>query len=175
PPSLSGRTLTYWRTDKTLDNTVRVILDLDTLSVDTALDTTIAREAAAPADPIARAEQELASDSLDDRMAGLRRLDALQTSKGDTALMVALLNNDRWQVRKEAARRLGQRTATPQGAIEALSRSLTLDGYPQVRAAAAVALGTLGDPSGRPALEQAAEDADASVRSMASASLRKLR
>ncbi len=176
PPAVEGRILTYWRTDKTLDNTVRVTVNLDTAAVETALDTTLARDAAAPSDPIERAQQELASDSLDDRMAGVRRLDALGSTAGDAALIDALLQNDRWQVRKEVARRLGQRSSAPEGAVAALSRSLTLDGYAAVRSTAALSLGALGDRGALPALEQAAqEDTDSSVRAMAQVSLSKLR
>lgn len=175
PPIIDGRRLIYWRVDKTLDNDVRVTVDLDTLTVDTALDTTIAADAAAPTDPIERARLELQDADLSQRLAGVARLDGLQSSAADQLLVQVLLEDEHWQVRKEVARRLGQRQPPPAGAIDALCRSLLLDGTAEVRGQAATALGSIGDPRAREQLQAAAaRDGDPGVRALATAALQRI-
>ena len=63
----------------------------------------------------------------------------------------------------------------PAGALEALERALD-DGHPTVRAAAAEALGALGDPLALPALERRLiEESSPSVRAQINASVDELR
>lgn len=84
-----------------------------------------------------------------------------------------LQTSSTFKVRAQAALGLG-RLDPSREVIDALAGALQGDDHPAVRAAAATALGKLGDPSARPALERAKRDSDADVRSAATTALAEL-
>ena len=81
------------------------------------------------------------------------------------------LKNEDWQIRRAAARMLGQ-IGDPQ-ATPALIQALQDEDW-RVREAAAEALGQIGDPQATPALIQALRDEDSDVRRVAAEALMRL-
>jgi len=84
------------------------------------------------------------------------------------AALIAALDDDRAEVRAEAAGSLGE--IGDDAAVEALSRRLG-DGDATVRQNAAIALGTLGNPKGFAPLAEALREGAADVRFQAATSL----
>ncbi len=169
PPRIEGRTLVYWRPHATLADDVRVTVNLDTLEVEAVTGPALRARAG---DPLERARQELADPDLWTRLAGVEHLDALRTPEADRLLAGALQDDEHPRVRKEIARRFGQRDSVSPEVVEALCRALLHDAQPEVRNQAAWALSRVGGPAARQALEQAARnDPDEGVRTASQVAL----
>lgn len=107
------------------------------------------------------------------------RMAALDASVGlnnfrDMAAVIARLDDDSAQVRRRAAQILG--SSRVRDAVSALSPRTSPDTEPdaRVRAAAVYALGQIGDPAGKAAVQAAREDSDRFVRDAARIALRRL-
>lgn len=85
--------------------------------------------------------------------------------QGALEALIASLSDDYWQVRQKAARALG-RLKQPR-AVSPLIELALGHSSANLRKEAAIALGEIGDPSARPALEAASEDHDPDVRKLA--------
>jgi HEAT repeat protein len=119
------------------------------------------------------------------RVQALRTVRELRAPVGQRVVAVGtayvpLLGDASDAVRREAALTLGflgQNGLNPDPAtsgVNALVNTLQNDTSAKVRKAAAWALGEIGSPVGRTALQQAALDGDALVRSVANAALGRL-
>jgi HEAT repeat protein len=96
-----------------------------------------------------------------------------QKAAAQASSLVALLSDGDAKVRREAAYTLGH--IQDQAGVAALAATLAGDSDAAVRKAAAWALGQIGDAGALAALKAAQSDADANVRSIASASLGRLK
>lgn len=105
----------------------------------------------------------------------LRMLRAPASAKviSNAQAIVPLFADQDATVRRQAALTAG--FLKDKAATAGLSQLVTGDGNALVRKAAAWALGQIGDGAGAPALEQATNDSDAFVRSVASAALANLK
>jgi hypothetical protein len=176
PPTIDGQTLRYWRSHVELANFVRVELHLESLALQTTLDSDIMRAQAQPSDELARAKQDLESNHLPTCQRAVGALAKMATAEADQLLMAAARDHRAWKVRLAAVRALASRA--PTGAVEAITHILLTDSHNDVREASASALGTLGQatPEVLDALSRVAEgDGSQVVRDTATISLGKLK
>lgn len=155
PPTRAGNQLTYWReTSGQMADLARCVVQLDTGAI-----------ACVSGASLRPPEVLLANGDVYQRMNAVKVLEA----RGDAATLLSLaLNDPDPRLRQAAVEALGRLHT----GVEGLSRVLLYDGYPEVRRAAATALASVGDPSGRDALQRAAQgDGDATVRAEATRAL----
>ena len=150
-PVRVGNQLTYWReASGQVADLARCIVQLDTGAI-----------ACVNGASLRSPEVLLAGGDIYQRMNAVRALEA--RGDADTILGLALNDADP-RLRQAAVDALGRLHTGAAG----LSRVLLFDGYPEVRRAAATALGAVGDPVGRDALQKAAHgDGDPTVRAEA--------
>ena len=173
PPTLSGDTLVYWRQHEQLADLVRCTLTLSTGQVACQLGGELVQAARVAKDPDAVAAQALASDDIEVRIDGIVALGASKSPQAHDRLIDIALNAQQPRERGVAVETLGK--VGGRDACSTISRALLFDRFPEVRQAAAIALGELRDPAGRPALEKASTgDANGRVQVLAAEALKKL-
>jgi HEAT repeat protein len=132
---------------------------------------------------VATLQTALASPLAGVRAQALASLRDLRAGKGQpvaaqVAPLLPLLGDADANVRRQAATTIGfvgQSGGSVAGAVSALGAIVNSDAAPVVRKSAAWALGQLKDGSARAALQQAQNDSDALVRSIATSALANLR
>ncbi len=173
PPALSGDTLVYWRQHEQLADLVRCTLTLSTGKVACQLGGELVRAGRVANDPDAVAAQALASDDIEVRIDGIVALGASKRPQAHDRLIDLALNAQQPRERGVAVETLGK--VGGHDACSTISRVLLFDQVPEVRQAAALALGALRDPAGRPALEKASTgDANGRVQVLAGEALKQL-
>lgn len=156
-PRVEAGRLTYWRT------AAGTVADLARCSVELSTGQVSCINGAELRPP----EVYLASGDVYVRLRGVA---GLERDHRTTDLMATALNDPDPRVRSGAVAALGRSRAS--GVTADVCRVLLLDGYPEVRLVAATTLGALNDPAAVDSLRRAAAgDADAGVRSAASAAL----
>lgn len=175
PPALDGDTLVYWRLHVQLADLVRCRVALSAGTVACQLGGDVLHAERVGANPADAAKKYLASDNVHDRLRGIEALGQVKDAPARAQLVDIALNQHDPRERAAAVTVLGK-TGGGAGVVEALSRVLLYDQYPDVRQAAATALGELRDPAGRDALQRAANgDADGRVQVLSADALKKLK
>ncbi|MEL6348074.1 MAG: HEAT repeat domain-containing protein [Myxococcota bacterium] len=173
PPQVGDGVLEYWRWHGQMADLVRCRVDLQTLQVELTPGSAVLDAQAAPDEGLDRAEAALRDARIPIRRQAVADLIAMDDRAAGHLLGLVALEDDAPAVRKDAVEGL-QRVAAPDRAA-VLSQVLDSDGAADVRRAAAYALGAIGDPAGRDALERASQgDPDRNTRTTANVALRKL-
>lgn len=173
-PALSGDTLVYWRDHAQTADLVRCRLTVSSGDLSCEIGSKVLQEERTAQDPAGAAQADLASDNLVVRLRGIEALGKVGDDAAREKLIDLALNAYQPQERQTAVTVLA--TVGGKGVVAAVGRVLLYDKFDEVREAAATALGTLGDPAARDALQRAeGGDADIRVRKLATESLKKLK
>ncbi|HLL22124.1 MAG TPA: HEAT repeat domain-containing protein [Kofleriaceae bacterium] len=169
PPTIAGSTLTFWVWTSGVGRMLRLAkVDLATGAF------TLTAPARSNIARVREAVEALAGTSLSMHAHAVETLSAACSTDPEarSALFEALSHHAREETRAASAHAA---PACGAAAIDTLVRAMANDVSSKVRWTAAKALGDIGDPKAKPALEAAATSSDANVRSVAARALDKLK